>query len=307
MGLKERSPLHRILRCYKHISLDKLKVPFIYIENEKGGHCPYGWNEINEEYKEWDCIKFFTDYGKKSINALKEQYNKSINRSVEVFNKRLKILYERNLMDDTLIMFLSDHGEMLGDYGGLVGHTLVTVPELIYVPIILIHPDLPERLTFENIGVLRHVDIFPTICDIIKYNINNISIDGCNIFKLKEIPEYGYSYYYEYNRNKKGIKKYFNYVIKEIGIWNKNGGYVFREGSSLLSYLIRALYLTLFSKEHITSIYKKQCIKRKPVFETIKNYYCMIKLLCNSINQFENIQLDINEAKKIIKGKFLLA
>ena len=41
---KKFKQLYRILRHNKATSLTKIKPPFIYIENEKGGHCPYGWD-----------------------------------------------------------------------------------------------------------------------------------------------------------------------------------------------------------------------------------------------------------------------
>ena len=106
---------------------------------------------------------------------------------VRVFKKRLDIIEKRDLKDDTLIIFLSDHGELLGEYGGLVGHGEVTVPEVVYVPVIFIHPDLPEELNFKNEGVLRHIDLYPTICDIIGKYDKRIS-DGINLFKAKRLP-----------------------------------------------------------------------------------------------------------------------
>jgi arylsulfatase A-like enzyme len=41
----------------------------------------------------------------------------------------------RGILDDSLVIFTSDHGELLGEYNGLYHHQTPVVPELVYVPL----------------------------------------------------------------------------------------------------------------------------------------------------------------------------
>jgi len=61
-------------------------------------------------------------------------------------------------MDRTLVIFTSDHGELLGEYGGLTGHVRPPCPELVYVPTVFIHPLIKNKKTEESI--MRHVDLY---------------------------------------------------------------------------------------------------------------------------------------------------
>ena len=83
----------------KRIPLSKIKTPFIYVEDEKGGHCPFGWSK-NDDYEEWDCITFFKDYGKKDPIELKERYKKGIKRSADIFHERIKTIKNRGILDE---------------------------------------------------------------------------------------------------------------------------------------------------------------------------------------------------------------
>jgi arylsulfatase A-like enzyme len=74
----------------------------------------------------------------------------------------LQGLKDLGLYKDTLIILTSDHGEGLGQHG-VWGHGTV-YDHTVYVPIILKHPDLPQRKAVD--GYVQHVDLFPTIQEI---------------------------------------------------------------------------------------------------------------------------------------------
>jgi phosphoglycerol transferase MdoB-like AlkP superfamily enzyme len=72
-------------------------------------------------------------------------------------------LKESGLLDKTLIIITADHGEMLGENGGPVGHGWVMTPELANVPLIIMDPDHPGYRVNPVIG--SQVDLMPTILD----------------------------------------------------------------------------------------------------------------------------------------------
>ena len=66
------SDIHRILGNPKGVSLENIEQPFIYVEDDKGGHCPYG--KPLGEYMGGGCPEFFKEYGKKGREELIMQY-----------------------------------------------------------------------------------------------------------------------------------------------------------------------------------------------------------------------------------------
>lgn len=82
----------------------------------------------------------------------------------ENIGKILDALESEGLMDDTIIVFTSDHGELLGDHG-LWTKGPFFYEGLINVPLMIYTPD-------GNAGVsetlFSSVDIFPTICDLLE-------------------------------------------------------------------------------------------------------------------------------------------
>jgi membrane-anchored protein YejM (alkaline phosphatase superfamily) len=66
-------------------------------------------------------------------------------------------------MDRTLVVITGDHGEMLGDEGGQLGHGWSAEPVLCNVPLIILDPRRPGyRL---NLTPGSHVDLLPTVLD----------------------------------------------------------------------------------------------------------------------------------------------
>lgn len=292
-GHTGQSELHQILNCKNAVSLEHLKPPFIYLEDEKGGHCPYGWTE-DDIYKEIECRKFFKDYGKKSNAELRQRYQAGINRSVNEFEKRLHILEKRNLLDTTLILFLSDHGELLGEYGGIIGHGFPTTPEIAYVPTVLMHPNLPGGVNFKDEGVLRHVDLFPTIADILNIKTSKNS-DGISLLSSEKLPTIGITYY-----DTEIHMPLITYQLKEKSIWDKNGGYLFRGGSNFLFQLLYGIYdITISQRVH--GLYLRGQLQRKKL-RMIKNYGTILKNMCRSPIRYGTPGFELEKAEQMIKS-----
>ena len=84
-----------------------------------------------------------------------------VDRSVA---KILQALDESGKADDTIVIFTSDHGELMGDHG-ILGKTLM-YEESIKVPLLLRAPMLgaePQRIG----GQFSHIDLVPTLLDLL--------------------------------------------------------------------------------------------------------------------------------------------
>jgi arylsulfatase A-like enzyme len=74
-------------------------------------------------------------------------------------------LRDTGLLDKTLVVITSDHGEMLGDNGGPLGHGWRVTPQLANVPLILMDPE--KRGYRVNDAVGSQVDLLPTLLDVL--------------------------------------------------------------------------------------------------------------------------------------------
>lgn len=134
-------------------TLQDVEPPFVFVERGPGGHAPYGDYPGNG----WE---YFRDRKAAPESTFRKEYHESVERDREYFESRVAQLEDRGLLDDTLVIYTSDHGELLGE-GGCLGHNAPIHPKLAYVPTVFIHPSLDEQMHAD--GLLRHVDLFPTI------------------------------------------------------------------------------------------------------------------------------------------------
>lgn len=151
-------------------------------------------------------------YRKESPNDKKSGYIKSyengISKGIDTFRARIEYLEDKDLLEKTLIVFTSDHGEILGEYGGIFDHNFPICPEITYIPIVFIHPVIEPRII--NSGIASLVDIFPTIIDLYNLNPRNQFFEGKSLLR--------------------GAKDYslceYNYIPKVCSLWSFYGGYV---------------------------------------------------------------------------------
>ena len=292
---QELNPFYRMLRQTETSNIRDIRTPFICIEDEKGGHCPYDWKP-DDPWGEFDCKSFFREYGKKDIRALREKYRKGIDRSVKIFKQRLSILEDRGILEDTLVLFTSDHGENLGEYGGIINHGSIVTPEMIYVPMVLINPNIQRGKDYSNVGVIRHVDILPTIIDILNKKVKR-HFDGKSILSMNELPKIGYA-----NLVREGKSKILNKEISlrltEKSLWDKNGGWVFREDWKGIIRLLR-IANALLDNDNLQSLYIKGNFKNNKISTSI-NVLKIINSYHKKVIRYGNPNFDKKTARNNI-------
>lgn len=200
--------------------------PFIIMERGPGGHAPYG---------DFDggATDYFEEHQDITHSELEDDYQRSIERDQGLFEQRLEELSSKGLLGDTLIIYTSDHGELLGE-GGMVGHNSPMRPELAYVPTVFIHPSIENTVIDDK--VMSHVDLLPTILDILDIDIDS-EFDGESIFS-NENGGPRCTFY-----NNEFISNPFPYSDGRLmydGVWDANGGYVFPNSTRLKRALILA-------------------------------------------------------------------
>ena len=115
--------------------------------------------------------------------------------------KLLDHMKENSLFDSTLIIFTGDHGESLGQHGEKT-HGFFAYNSSIWIPLIISYPETgPSRAGH----YVSHIDIFPTVCDVLGIEKPSF-LQGISLLpalkgkKLPERPVYFESLYPYYSR-----------------------------------------------------------------------------------------------------------
>ena len=97
--------------------------------------------------------------------AVRERYALEVEYVDRQIGRLLAVMEERGLLEDTLVIFLSDHGEGLGDHKHL-GHISQLYDTLLRVPLIMVDPGrLPQGLVIEEPVSL--IDVLPTVGELL--------------------------------------------------------------------------------------------------------------------------------------------
>lgn len=203
-------------------AFEDLNNPFFIMERGPGGHAPYG------DYR-GTAWEYFESIDEKSPSDIREEYRQSVDRDAAIFTNRLEELEESDLLNETLVIYTSDHGELLGE-AGLLGHNGPMRPELIKVPTVFIHPQLPD-ISVDD-GVFRHIDLVPTVLDII--GEGNWAMDGRSILQSWPLGP-GVSFYR--SKYPTGRGPGLSGALTYEGVWEQDGGHVF-SGTNLLERVV---------------------------------------------------------------------
>lgn len=115
------------------------------------------------------------DLNKKSIQlAIAHTYG-MVTMIDDGVGRILEALQRRDLVDDTVIIFTSDHGELLGDHG-LMHKGSPAYRQLREVPFIMKGPQIPRGKV--SSCLTSHIDLMPTLLDMANVKMENERLDG---------------------------------------------------------------------------------------------------------------------------------
>lgn len=208
-----------LLERYDAKPLSEMNEPFGWFMRDAGGHAPY--DGFDETLQTNESVDSYLEKHAGDDEQMRRDYEAGIQASADRFRRFvLEPLEERGIRDETLIVFISDHGQMLGEHGH-VGESYPACPEIVYVPTTFIHPDLP---TGKQEGLFRHVDLLDTMAGLVDPDTEVPPTDGLDIFSADESPSYGLNFY---DRPYPSIRGEFSYTIKSV--WDADGGHAFIE------------------------------------------------------------------------------
>lgn len=220
---EEKPPL-RMVRTDSGEPLDSIAEPFVFVEHDKGGHTPYGY-----AFDECDSTDEFYRERVSDRDQIPDLYERGIARAADRFLDHLSVLESRGILENTLVIFTSDHGENLGEFrhGRIYEHGTPMTPELIYVPMVFLGAGLPEGKTYR--GLLSGVDVVPTALGAQNRPVPS-SLPGYDAWN-ERVPE---------NRTARS-EMWKEYDFREprtvygvSSVWSDEGGHVFHRGSRLV-------------------------------------------------------------------------
>ncbi|RZH67022.1 sulfatase-like hydrolase/transferase [Natrinema altunense] len=257
--------MFRVLSRETATPLKSLKPPFVYLERDTSPHPPLaGFETVTEYYRSrgsnWQTIR--------------NEYREGIETSLDRLEDRLDHLQERGLLDETLVIVTSDHGELFGEHGG-VGHTAPAVPELVYVPTVFLYPSLGEDSFHADPAndIIEHVDVVETAVSLMGKNINT---SGTNLLEQSRKREWGYNRIEVWNRDKE--------FYTADSIWGPEGGVAITRNSRIMRTIYAIYRLTRGAERHAA---------RDSPFSLVESY------LSNTA-QFGKAEFSPSEAEAII-------
>jgi hypothetical protein len=188
--------------------------PFLLMERDLVTHAPFG-ETFEMEDREFETHLEYWQSRKGNVDQIKADYRRGAEFAVERFENRLDDLRQREILEETLVIFTADHGELLGEYG-FVGHGKLACPELVYVPTLFCVDADPQHTTDTAIS---HLDLIPTIASIFDVSLPaNKAYPGADLTQSVRDDRIHYNHSAGYR--------------SEVSAWDASGGYVF-SGDSL--------------------------------------------------------------------------
>jgi len=200
--------------------LSDLEEPLVYVEHDKGGHTPYGYS-----FEECDSTERFYSEFVDGYDDIEPLYRRSVRRSMKRFVAMLSKLDAAGILSRTLVIFTSDHGELLGDpaYGCRFGHTTPICPELVTVPIVFLGADLPQDKKLSSI--VSGIDIAPTALGARGQSVPN-RMTGRNLWNRAPTDRHRSELWLRRKTRGWGFTPY-----KATSVWDDEGGYVYHRGN----------------------------------------------------------------------------
>lgn len=117
--------------------------------------------DLAKKIQNYDNSEFIKGLDEADLKYIIDLYDASIRWVDHYVAELLAYLQERDLLDRTIVVITSDHGEEFLERSR-TGHGYSNFEEQIHVPLIVFHPDLTPG---SRSTLFRHIDVLPTLAD----------------------------------------------------------------------------------------------------------------------------------------------
>ncbi len=137
-------------------------------------------NQVKEEKSAYS-LEGDIEIRKQLYKEMKNLYDDEILFFDRELNNIFTALKEEGMFDNSIILVIADHGEELGDHGGLT-HGKTLFEEVTHVPWIMY---LPKKIHLDMEEQVNQIDMFPTLLSLLGIK-GPKNIDGKSVFKEDE-------------------------------------------------------------------------------------------------------------------------
>jgi arylsulfatase A-like enzyme len=179
----------------------RAKSPFFILANYLDPHHPY---EAPRGYRyrytprripgiDWQAISRFNAnpylcmteakyFDSNLFEVLSALYDAEIYYLDRQLGRLFAYMKRQGILDKTLVILLSPHGENLGEHG-LGGHQACLYEPIIHIPLIMRCPNVvPTGMRVQSLVQLT--DILPTVLDLIDFNADNLRLQGISLSRM---------------------------------------------------------------------------------------------------------------------------
>lgn len=151
------SSLNKELLHAEAEDLEEMEEPFLWMERCMDTHLPYG--KVGHE-QDYEFDESGTEYIQRLIREgrIQKEYQEGVRALEEHFFRHIDELEDRGILDDTLVVLTSDHGELLGERFLLqrrYEHNYPPLRPLVEVPTVFYNAEV-------DADAMRLVDVVPT-------------------------------------------------------------------------------------------------------------------------------------------------
>lgn len=169
-----------------------LKEPFFLFFNFMEMHEPLGSGSLRIGWE--DSIFAPEKFGENLRKEVRDTYYSKANYLGELLSRLMQDLNRRGVLENTVVIVTSDHGQGLFDYRDYYGHTNFTHPNLVEVPLLM---RFPYEVKFtQNQGyqsLTKFYDFIPMVAEEkIDYDYLTTSTAACEVYGTfdRDIPKY---------------------------------------------------------------------------------------------------------------------
>ncbi len=124
-----------------------------------------------------DVVKDVSHFSDEDVRNIRRYTNAMVHGIDLAVGRMIDALESRGLLDETIIVFTSDHGDFLGDHA-LNAKQNICAPSLIHVPLIVRAPRAGLPSTWDR--PVSNVDVLPTVMSLAGLEPPT-DIDGCDV------------------------------------------------------------------------------------------------------------------------------
>ena len=141
-----------------------------------------------EDYESGPC--YWPEYRRNNFDPdetrqIVTRYKALLSMTDHYIGKILDVLDAHDMWNDTMVIFTTDHGYMLGEHNYLAKNYMPAYNEVFHIPMVIWHPEAKiKRFS----GLTQNIDLFPTILNYFSVDMNQIfyPIHGKNLLPILE-------------------------------------------------------------------------------------------------------------------------